>query len=371
MSTTATRRPAPGLTSPGSAGACGAPRRLRPARPAEHLELGQPRFSSSISAVSSAWPCRYATPRWPQAVRPGSRPAAGRRRRSGGPGTGAERAAASAGHDDAVTMTITPRTQRRRGRQVVVDEVHRGQYRSRLAATRATDGRRACPASPRARFVPADRLGRTPTRGRRPAAARVGAVLSHWPGSGTPEALAADTSAQIAVRYLAADPRARRSRRSPTTITTRTGSSRSGSCSSAPRPATRAAPGGRRRGGGGLPHLDRPAGRAGRNGGDGDGRARDDAVPRRAPRPGPAAARDPSGAIYEALLPRVGRLLADPAATACSGPRPGSAWSRPRPARLGEARIDEVPEPPTSRSSAPRGPSTRWPCTPAPPAPVS
>lgn len=61
--------------------------------------------------------------------------------------------------------------------------------------------------SPQARFVPAERLGDTPHAvvdgARLPATAL---ALSHWPASGTPEALRDDTSALIVARYLDADP---------------------------------------------------------------------------------------------------------------------------------------------------------------------
>ncbi len=207
-----------------------------------------------------------------------------------------------------------------------------------------------------ARFVPADRLSGPCCVVDGPRLPEAVLALSHWPGSGTPEALAADTSAGIAVRYLEADPRgpavealtnnhfdedglfalwlllerprADDPRRALAVAAAEAGDFRTWTDPRAAQAALAAMAMAER---GTTPF----------------------AAVRRAL--APTAARDPAGAIYEALLPRVGRLLADPARHRLLW---APAWERvERDMALldaGGARIDDVPEGDLAIVRAPR-----------------
>jgi len=199
---------------------------------------------------------------------------------------------------------------------------------------------------PDARFVPFDRVEGPCCVVDGPRLPGAVLALSHWPDSGTPEELAADTSAQIAVRYLEADaggpevaaltnnhfdedglfalwlllerPGPDDSRRSMAVAAAEAGDFRTWTDPAAARCALAA-----------MAMAER------------------ETTPFPAVRRAlaPEARRDPAGAIYEALLPRVGRLLADPDRYRLLW---APAWERVE-ADLalldsGAARIDDVPE---------------------------
>ena len=210
--------------------------------------------------------------------------------------------------------------------------------------------------APDARFVPFDRVGGTFCVVDGPAVSGAALALSHWPASGTPEALAADTSAEIAVRYLDAGASG-----PPVSALTNNHFDEDGLFALwllLERPG----PGDPRR------SLAVAAAEAG------DFRTWTDpaaarcaltamAMAERQTTPFPAvrralapeAGRDPAGVIYETLLPRVGRLLGDPDRYRLLW---GPAWDRvAADAALldaGEARIDEVPEADLAIVRAPR-----------------
>ena len=124
------------------------------------------------------------------------------------------------------------------------------------------------------------------------------------------------------------------------------------------------------RGGGGrrLRDLDRPLGAAGRDRGDGDGRARDDAVPRGGahPRAAPAAATPPARSTWRSCRARAAcsptpAATGMPVATALGGDR-----GRHRAARRRATRRSRTARPPTSRSCARRARCDPWRSTRAP-----
>jgi Family of unknown function (DUF6687) len=210
--------------------------------------------------------------------------------------------------------------------------------------------------APTARFVAFDRVTGPCCVVDGPRLPGAALALSHWPASGTPEALAADTSAEIAVRYLEADARGPEvdaltnnhfdedglfalwlllerpepddPRRALAVAAAEAGDFRTWTDPGAARCAL-AAMAMAERGTTPFPAVQRAL--------------------------APGATRDPAGAIYDALLPRVGRLLADPDRYRLLW---APAWERvERDLALleaGGARVDEVAEADLAIVRAPR-----------------
>jgi hypothetical protein len=210
--------------------------------------------------------------------------------------------------------------------------------------------------APDARFVPFDRVDGPCCVVDGPRLPGAVLSLSHWPDSGTPEALAADTSAEIAVRYLEAEaagpevaaltnnhfdedglfalwlllerPGPDDPRRAMAVAAAEAGDFRTWTDPAAARCALAA-----------MAMAER------------------ETTPFPAVRRAlaPEARRDPSGAIYEALLPRVGRLLEGPDRHRLLW---APAWERIEAdlalLEAGAATLDEVPEADLAVVRAPR-----------------
>ena len=204
----------------------------------------------------------------------------------------------------------------------------------------ATDTRRIAPGRARGGLRAGRAAARRPHSWSTARGARRGAGPVALAGSGTPEALAADTSAQIVVRYLDG-----RGRGSPVRAVTNNHFDEDGlfahlAAARAPgarRPPPRAGRGGRR--GRRLRHLDRPAGRARGDGRDGHGRAGPDTVPRGRPCAGPRAPARPTRRARSTWpsCPATGGLLGRPGALRPDWRPVGPRGARHGPARLGRA----------------------------------
>jgi hypothetical protein len=210
--------------------------------------------------------------------------------------------------------------------------------------------------APDARFVPFDRVEGSCCVVDGPRLPGAVLSLSHWPDSGTPEELAADTSAEIAVRYLEAGARG------PAVAALTNNHFDEDGLLALWLLLERPGPADPRRA------LAVAAAEAGDFGTWTDPAAARCALTAMAmaerettPFPAvqralaPEARRDPAGAIYEALLPRVGRLLDDPERHRLLW---APAWERVE-ADLalldaGVARIDDVPEADLAVVRAPR-----------------
>ena len=340
-----------------------------PACPASTWSSARRACSSRISACSSALsPCRYSMPRW---VPGGAGLDVGHglvEAPPGGLGL-AQQAAQPHGHHDRRDDHDQDEDARREDDEVVVDEVHR-----RAVSQAPRLGARWAVVLPRiaetARFVPDDRLSGPCCVVDGPRLPEAVLALSHWPGSGTPEALRADTSAEIAVRYLEADPRG-------PAVEALTNNHFDEDGLFAHLAAARAAA--RRRPARALAVAAAEAGdfRTWTDPWAARSRIAAMAMAERGTTPFPdvgralaraAARRSRRAAIYQALLPRIGRLLADP------GPPPdalgGRRGSGSRPTwrcstRAGRASTEDPDGRPGDRPHA-RVPSTRWPCTRAP-----
>ena len=211
MSTIASR-PAGGVTAPGSGAGSAAPRTPRTrCAPARRAPARAPR---ATRVPAGPRPGGRAGPR------PGPRGSPPRRRARRPPAPARflvalmtrQRRRPLIASTTRAASTSTPSTMADRGDGVVNDEVHpapvsQPEYRAPvMEAPERIDCRGLPRVAEGARFVPADDLGATPNvvvNGARLPSTVLS--LSHWPDSGTPAALRADTSALIVERYLACD----------------------------------------------------------------------------------------------------------------------------------------------------------------------